>query len=155
MWPARVSDRARRPAASRASSCASTGWPTRSSAPPAAARRVEGSLTLRPAFPNFPSFKDYRFYDIRRANEGFDEKLAVGPGTLTSGADELIVQVPDAAHSFTIAAAVTEDATANRDFLLADQNSLLIECAPSLFGGWVRWCRRSRRRRSRPARGPR
>ncbi|MGE7137575.1 alpha-2-macroglobulin [Luteibacter sp. NPDC031894] len=43
---------------------------------PAAARRVEGSLTLRPAFPSFPSFKDYRFYDIRRAKEGFEEKLA-------------------------------------------------------------------------------
>jgi uncharacterized protein YfaS (alpha-2-macroglobulin family) len=43
---------------------------------PAADRRVEGSLTLRPAFPSFPSYKDYRFYDIRRAKEGFEEKLA-------------------------------------------------------------------------------
>ncbi|MGN6481531.1 alpha-2-macroglobulin family protein [Luteibacter sp.] len=43
---------------------------------PAADRRVEGSLTLRPAFPSFPSFKDYHFYDIRRAKDGFEEKLA-------------------------------------------------------------------------------
>ncbi len=43
---------------------------------PAADRRVEGTLTLRPAFPAFPSYKDYHFYDIRRAKEGFEEKLA-------------------------------------------------------------------------------
>jgi uncharacterized protein YfaS (alpha-2-macroglobulin family) len=43
---------------------------------PAAGRRVEGSLTLRPAFPSFPSYKDYHFYDIRRAKDGFEEKLA-------------------------------------------------------------------------------
>ncbi|NID16432.1 alpha-2-macroglobulin [Luteibacter yeojuensis] len=43
---------------------------------PAANRRVEGSLTLRPAFASFPSYKDYRFYDVRRAKEGFEEKLA-------------------------------------------------------------------------------
>ncbi|UPG85900.1 alpha-2-macroglobulin [Luteibacter aegosomatis] len=43
---------------------------------PAADRRVEGSLTLRPAFPSFPSYRDYHFYDIRRAKEGFEEKLA-------------------------------------------------------------------------------
>jgi uncharacterized protein YfaS (alpha-2-macroglobulin family) len=43
---------------------------------PAAERRVEGSLTLRPAFPSFPSYKDYHFYDVRRAKEGFEEKLA-------------------------------------------------------------------------------
>ncbi|QWT19396.1 alpha-2-macroglobulin family protein [Bacillus sp. NP157] len=45
---------------------------------PAAGRRVEGSLTLRPAFPSFPSYKDYHFYDIRRAKDGFEEKLADG-----------------------------------------------------------------------------
>lgn len=43
---------------------------------PAADRRVEGSLVLRPAFPSFPSYRDYHFYDIRRAKEGFEEKLA-------------------------------------------------------------------------------
>lgn len=43
---------------------------------PAEGRRVEGSLTLRPAFPSFPSYKDYHFYDIRRAKDGFEEKLA-------------------------------------------------------------------------------
>lgn len=43
---------------------------------PAADRRVEGSLTLRPAYPSFPSYKDYHFYDVRRAKEGFEEKLA-------------------------------------------------------------------------------
>ena len=43
---------------------------------PAADRRVEGSLVLRPAFPSFPSYKDYHFYDVRRAKEGFEEKLA-------------------------------------------------------------------------------
>ncbi|TCV96452.1 hypothetical protein EC912_102803 [Luteibacter rhizovicinus] len=42
---------------------------------PAADRRVEGSLTLRPAFPAFRSYRDYHFYDIRRAKEGFEESL--------------------------------------------------------------------------------
>ncbi|MDF4004378.1 alpha-2-macroglobulin [Luteibacter sp. PPL552] len=43
---------------------------------PAADRRVEGALTLRPAFPSFASYPDYHFYDVRRAKEGFEEKLA-------------------------------------------------------------------------------
>ncbi|HEV7778594.1 MAG TPA: alpha-2-macroglobulin [Luteibacter sp.] len=43
---------------------------------PAADRRVEGSLTLRPAYPAFASYHDYHFYDIRRAKEGYEEALA-------------------------------------------------------------------------------
>ncbi|MBB3226513.1 hypothetical protein FHW69_001103 [Luteibacter sp. Sphag1AF] len=42
---------------------------------PAANRRVEGSLTLRPAYPAFRSYRDYHFYDVRRAKEGFEESL--------------------------------------------------------------------------------
>ncbi len=45
---------------------------------PAANRRVEASLTLRPAWPAFRGWPDYHFYDIRRAKEGFDETLQDG-----------------------------------------------------------------------------
>jgi alpha-2-macroglobulin len=45
---------------------------------PAADRRVEASLTLRPAFPAFRSYADYHFYDIRRAKEGYEESLQDG-----------------------------------------------------------------------------
>ncbi|TBR39310.1 MULTISPECIES: alpha-2-macroglobulin [Dyella] len=45
---------------------------------PAADRRVEASLTLRPAWPAFRSWPDYHFYDARRAKEGFEETLQDG-----------------------------------------------------------------------------
>lgn len=45
---------------------------------PAADRRVEASLTLRPAWPAFHSWPDYHFYDIRRAKDGYEENLADG-----------------------------------------------------------------------------
>ena len=45
---------------------------------PAADRRVEATLTLRPAFPQFRSYPDYHFYDIRRAKEGYEESLQDG-----------------------------------------------------------------------------
>jgi uncharacterized protein YfaS (alpha-2-macroglobulin family) len=45
---------------------------------PAADRRVEATLTLRPAFPAFRSYPDYHFYDIRRAREGYEETLQDG-----------------------------------------------------------------------------
>ncbi|HEX8779532.1 MAG TPA: alpha-2-macroglobulin, partial [Rhodanobacter sp.] len=45
---------------------------------PAANRRVEASLTLRPAWPAFHGWPDYHFYDVRRAKEGYEENLADG-----------------------------------------------------------------------------
>ncbi|MEP6897827.1 MAG: MG2 domain-containing protein [Rhodanobacter sp.] len=45
---------------------------------PAADRRVEASLTLRPAWPAFHSWPDYHFYDVRRAKEGYEESLQDG-----------------------------------------------------------------------------
>jgi uncharacterized protein YfaS (alpha-2-macroglobulin family) len=45
---------------------------------PAADRRVEASLTLRPAWPAFHSWPDYHFYDVRRAKEGYEEPLQDG-----------------------------------------------------------------------------
>ncbi len=45
---------------------------------PAANRRMEATLTLRPAWPAFRSWPDFNFYDIRRAKEGFDETLQDG-----------------------------------------------------------------------------
>lgn len=45
---------------------------------PAANRRVEASLTLRPAWPAFRSWPDYHFYDVRRAKEGYEESLQDG-----------------------------------------------------------------------------
>jgi hypothetical protein len=45
---------------------------------PAADRRVEASLTLRPAWPSFHSWPDYHFYDVRRAKDGYEENLQDG-----------------------------------------------------------------------------
>ncbi len=42
---------------------------------PAQQRKVEATLVLRPAFPAFAAWPDYRFYDPRRAKEGYDERL--------------------------------------------------------------------------------
>lgn len=45
---------------------------------PAENRRVEGALTLSPAYPAFRAFADYQFYDPQRAKEGFNENLPEG-----------------------------------------------------------------------------
>jgi uncharacterized protein YfaS (alpha-2-macroglobulin family) len=45
---------------------------------PAANRRVEASLTLRPVWPAFNSWKDYHFFDVRRAKEGYTTNLEDG-----------------------------------------------------------------------------
>jgi uncharacterized protein YfaS (alpha-2-macroglobulin family) len=42
---------------------------------PAENRRVEGSLTLTPAYPAFRSLPEYRFYDPLRAKDGYSDKL--------------------------------------------------------------------------------
>ncbi len=42
---------------------------------PAADRRVEGTLTLNPSFPDFRKWPDYSFYDVRHAKEGYTTKL--------------------------------------------------------------------------------
>jgi uncharacterized protein YfaS (alpha-2-macroglobulin family) len=45
---------------------------------PAANRRVEASLTLRPVWPEFRSWQDYHFFDVRRAKEGYTTNLQDG-----------------------------------------------------------------------------
>ncbi|WP_425490421.1 alpha-2-macroglobulin family protein [Dyella mobilis] len=45
---------------------------------PAADRRVEATLTLRPAWPAFHSWPDYHFYDVHRAKDGYEENLQDG-----------------------------------------------------------------------------
>ncbi|WP_230473796.1 alpha-2-macroglobulin family protein [Dyella choica] len=45
---------------------------------PAADRRVEASLTLRPAGSSFRSWPDYHFYDLHYAKQGFEENLQDG-----------------------------------------------------------------------------
>lgn len=42
---------------------------------PAQQRRVEGTLTLRPAFPAFANYPDFRFYDPARAKDGYSNTL--------------------------------------------------------------------------------
>jgi uncharacterized protein YfaS (alpha-2-macroglobulin family) len=42
---------------------------------PAENRTVEASLTLSPRLPEFPRYKDYRFYDPHFAEHGYDEDL--------------------------------------------------------------------------------
>jgi alpha-2-macroglobulin len=38
-------------------------------------RRVTATMTLRPAFPSFPLWRDYSFYDPHRAKDGYTETL--------------------------------------------------------------------------------
>jgi uncharacterized protein YfaS (alpha-2-macroglobulin family) len=45
---------------------------------PAADRRVEASLTLRPVWPQFRSWQNYHFFDVRRAKEGYTTNLQDG-----------------------------------------------------------------------------
>jgi alpha-2-macroglobulin len=42
---------------------------------PATNRRVVASITLEPAFPEFKAWPDWHFYDIRRADQGYEQKL--------------------------------------------------------------------------------
>jgi alpha-2-macroglobulin len=43
---------------------------------PAGARRIAATMTLQPALPSFPQYRDYQFYDPQFAKEGFTEPLA-------------------------------------------------------------------------------
>lgn len=43
---------------------------------PAEKRRVSATMVLRPAFPSFAAYPDYRFFDPKRAKEGYDEALS-------------------------------------------------------------------------------
>lgn len=43
---------------------------------PATDRRVSASITLESAFPEFKSWPDWHFYDIRRAKQGYQQELA-------------------------------------------------------------------------------
>src|SRR5204863_2558203 len=43
---------------------------------PAEKRRVTASMTLVPAFPAFPSWRDFQFYDPLYAEKSFDQPLA-------------------------------------------------------------------------------
>ncbi len=43
---------------------------------PAEARRVTATMTLQPALPSFPKWRDYQFHDPQFAKEGFTEPLA-------------------------------------------------------------------------------
>ena len=43
---------------------------------PAEKRRVSASMVLRPAFPSFAAYPDYRFFDPKRAKDGYDEDLS-------------------------------------------------------------------------------
>ncbi|KWN65285.1 MG2 domain-containing protein [Burkholderia ubonensis] len=45
---------------------------------PAEKRRVAATLTLRPAWPSFRSWQGYRFFDARRAQEGYTTTLQDG-----------------------------------------------------------------------------
>ena len=42
---------------------------------PAQKRKVEGTIVLRPAFPDFPAYPGYKFHDPQLAKDGYDEKL--------------------------------------------------------------------------------
>ncbi len=45
---------------------------------PADARRVTATMTLQPALPSFPQWRDYQFHDPQLAKEGFTEPLPDG-----------------------------------------------------------------------------
>ncbi|HTD91156.1 MAG TPA: MG2 domain-containing protein, partial [Burkholderiales bacterium] len=52
---------------------------------PADARRVTATMTLQPALPSFPQWRDYQFHDPQYAKEGFTEPL---PETKTNDKGE-------------------------------------------------------------------
>ena len=52
---------------------------------PADARRVTATMTLQPALPSFPQWRDYQFHDPQYAKEGFTEAL---PDTKTNDKGE-------------------------------------------------------------------
>ncbi|HWI24366.1 MAG TPA: MG2 domain-containing protein, partial [Lysobacter sp.] len=43
---------------------------------PAEKRRVAATMVLRPAFPSFAAYPDFRFFDPKRAKDGYDEALS-------------------------------------------------------------------------------
>ncbi|MEQ1774492.1 MAG: MG2 domain-containing protein [Burkholderiales bacterium] len=53
---------------------------------PAEARRVTATMTLQPALPSFPKYRDYQFHDPQFAKEGFTEPL---PESKTSDKGEV------------------------------------------------------------------
>jgi len=54
---------------------------------PAQNRRVEATLTLTPAIPNFRAYPDYRFFDPQRAKEGYSDPLGERTTSATGEAE--------------------------------------------------------------------
>jgi alpha-2-macroglobulin len=104
---------------------------------PAADRRVEATLTLRPAWPAFHDWAEYHFYDIRRAKEGYDQTLQDGITDAKGHAEfdldlkkyvdatyqmYLLVRVHDAGGGRSVAAAAETLVSAN-DWLVGYKSS--------------------------------
>jgi uncharacterized protein YfaS (alpha-2-macroglobulin family) len=100
---------------------------------PAQDRKVETSLTLRPAFPDFPSWQGWDFYDPQRAKDSFQDSLpeaktnAQGDAEVPLGLDKY----DRATYQATLLARVFEPGSGRN---VAAGNSVLVSDNPYLIG---------------------
>ncbi len=100
---------------------------------PAQDRKVEASLTLRPAFPDFPSWQGWDFYDPQRAKDSFEDSLpeaktdAQGDAEVPLGLDKY----DRATYQATLLARVFEPGSGRN---VAAGNSVLVSDNPYLIG---------------------
>ena len=100
---------------------------------PAQDRKVETGLTLRPAFPDFPSWKGWDFYDPQRAKDGYEDTLpdaktdAQGDAEIPLGLEKY----DRATYQATLLARVFEPGSGRN---VAAGNSVLVSDNPYLVG---------------------
>ena len=100
---------------------------------PAQDRKVEASLTLRPAFPEFASWKGWDFHDPQRAKDGYEDALpdaktnAQGDAEIALGLDKY----DRATYQATLLARVFEPGSGRN---VAAGNTVLVSDNPYLVG---------------------
>lgn len=99
----------------------------------AAGRRVEGEMTVAPALPAFPRYRDYVFYDRSKLKEQFQEKLS--PATTNDNGDASfdlhLERFESATYRLSLLARAYE-ADGGRN--VASYSAVLVSSAPYLVG---------------------
>ena len=100
---------------------------------PAAGRRVEGEMTVAPALPAFPRYRDYVFYDRSKLKEQFQDKL---PAATTNDNGEAsfdlhLERFERATYRLSLLARAFE-AEGGRN--VASYSAMLVSSAPYLVG---------------------
>lgn len=100
---------------------------------PAQGRKVEASLTLRPAFPEFASWKGWNFYDPNRAKDGYEDTLPEGKTDAQGDADIALglEKYDRATYQATLLARVFEPGSGRN---VAAGNTVLVSDNPYLVG---------------------